>query len=405
MTRHLRIVDEVDAARPRTRGDCEAIERPCPFVGCRYNNYLHVNGLNVKLTWPDLEPDEVDPEKSCALDVADRGGASLYDVGEIMRLTRERARQIEGDAVRKIKGERGSTLREFVDAPDEDAARATSTRSTRFSPAPPVVEEAEPEAEEPPVRVSFFAESESADEQVCDAVWTMFARDSNNRGISCRSANSIRVSKERAQRAHAWKTMPRRPDGTSAIVIAAYQRLSVALGREPKVREIQREPGLVGKTYNNIYMTMSNLRKKGRLVAPVVEPAPQPAVEEEPMARGEFSQTVYDTYQRLATELGCPPRATHIFTALGAEQAKSVANVNMALRRLRHAGRIPALEKPLKPGTVPRAPSTAMVIAKKAPPTAPSGSALDMLRVELEAAERRANALREAIDILERSVA
>jgi len=39
---------------------------------------------------------------SCVLDVADRHGATLEEVGEIMDLTRERIRQIEHNAMRKL---------------------------------------------------------------------------------------------------------------------------------------------------------------------------------------------------------------------------------------------------------------------------------------------------------------
>jgi len=76
--------------------------RPCPYVGCEYNLYLDVVGKNgsLKLNFPKLEPDEL--EETCALDVADRGGTTLEEVGNLIGTTRERARQIEDIAVRKI---------------------------------------------------------------------------------------------------------------------------------------------------------------------------------------------------------------------------------------------------------------------------------------------------------------
>ena len=54
--------------------------------------------------------------ESCALDVADRGGTTLEDVGAIMNLTRERIRQVEVKALARLEAlrEMGS-LREFVD--------------------------------------------------------------------------------------------------------------------------------------------------------------------------------------------------------------------------------------------------------------------------------------------------
>lgn len=83
-----------DHDRPRTRADCWQTERPCPFVGCRHHLYLDV-APNGSILWnfPDLEPDEL--ANTCALDVAEHGGATLENVGELMNITRERIRQVE----------------------------------------------------------------------------------------------------------------------------------------------------------------------------------------------------------------------------------------------------------------------------------------------------------------------
>ena len=40
--------------------------------------------------------------ETCALDVAERGGITLEEVGEIMNLTRERIRQLELSGLTKI---------------------------------------------------------------------------------------------------------------------------------------------------------------------------------------------------------------------------------------------------------------------------------------------------------------
>lgn len=86
---------------PQTRADCAQIARPCPFVSCRYHLYLDVSPKtgSLKLNFPDLEVWEL-PE-SCALDVADKGGITTDELGELMNITRERARQIEGHALSK----------------------------------------------------------------------------------------------------------------------------------------------------------------------------------------------------------------------------------------------------------------------------------------------------------------
>jgi hypothetical protein len=88
---------------PTFRGECEGGPRPCPLVGCCYNTYLVVkhNG-NITLTHPDRLPEDVPPDESCVLDVADQGYHTLDEVGRILGLTRERIRQIETSAVDKI---------------------------------------------------------------------------------------------------------------------------------------------------------------------------------------------------------------------------------------------------------------------------------------------------------------
>ena len=97
----------VGASRPRTRGECERGERPCPWVSCRHNLYLDVNANgSIVLNFPDIEDDEArdmrELRDTCALDVADRGGETLEGVGERMNFTRERTRQVEAMAVAKV---------------------------------------------------------------------------------------------------------------------------------------------------------------------------------------------------------------------------------------------------------------------------------------------------------------
>jgi hypothetical protein len=92
-----------DPDRPSSRGECKEGERPCPYVSCKHHLYLDVNPEtgSIKLNFPDLEVWEM--AETCSLDVADRGGITLEEVGEILNLTRERIRQVEVRGLLKLK--------------------------------------------------------------------------------------------------------------------------------------------------------------------------------------------------------------------------------------------------------------------------------------------------------------
>jgi hypothetical protein len=107
---------EIDYWRPETREECVDGPRPCPFVSCKHHLFIDVSPRTgaIKLNFPDLEV--WDMGESCALDVADRGGTTLEDVGAIMNLTRERIRQVEVKALAKLEALRDMmALREYVD--------------------------------------------------------------------------------------------------------------------------------------------------------------------------------------------------------------------------------------------------------------------------------------------------
>jgi hypothetical protein len=97
------IVQEIEAARPRSRAECASGPRPCMFISCKHHLYLDVNPEtgSIKLNFPDREIWELD--ETCALDVADRGGITLEEVGTIMNLTRERIRQVETRGLLKLR--------------------------------------------------------------------------------------------------------------------------------------------------------------------------------------------------------------------------------------------------------------------------------------------------------------
>ncbi len=107
-------VEEIE--HPTVRNDCVGGERPCPFVSCKHHLYLDVSARTgaIKLNFPDLEVWEM--AETCALDVADRGGTTLEEVGAIMNLTRERIRQVEVKGLAKLAALRDmTTLRDYVD--------------------------------------------------------------------------------------------------------------------------------------------------------------------------------------------------------------------------------------------------------------------------------------------------
>jgi len=96
--------------RPLTRAECRSMERPCPFVSCSHHLYLDTNPHSgaIKLNFPHLEVWEM--AETCSLDVADRGGITLEEVGAILNLTRERIRQVEVRGLSKIKSQTGTDL-------------------------------------------------------------------------------------------------------------------------------------------------------------------------------------------------------------------------------------------------------------------------------------------------------
>jgi Sigma-70, region 4 len=145
---------ETDYYKPRARGECVDGPRPCPYVSCQHHLYLDVSARTgaIKLNFPDLEVWEMN--ESCALDVADRGGTTLEDVGAIMNLTRERIRQVEVKALAKLEALRDmASLRDYIDE--------GPVGKRRLPVLAPVVDEEEDEDE-------FEADEADADEADAD---------------------------------------------------------------------------------------------------------------------------------------------------------------------------------------------------------------------------------------------
>ena len=115
LNRGKELYPEMDYWKPTSRSECKDMERPCPYVSCKYHLYIDVHPVrgSIKLNFPDLEVWEM--TETCALDVADRGGITLEEVGEIMNLTRERVRQVETAGLSRLQEFRGvDKLKDYV---------------------------------------------------------------------------------------------------------------------------------------------------------------------------------------------------------------------------------------------------------------------------------------------------
>ena len=100
--------------RPKSRGECANVARPCPYVSCKYHLYIDVNPNtgSIKVNFPEREVWEL--KQSCALDVAQQGGITLEEVGEILNLTRERIRQVEVRGLMKLREAGGEELLTYL---------------------------------------------------------------------------------------------------------------------------------------------------------------------------------------------------------------------------------------------------------------------------------------------------
>lgn len=93
--------------RPKTRGECADGPRPCPWVTCRMHLFTDVSPKSgsLKINFPgrSIEYTLRAMKDTCALDVADRGGITLEEVGDLVNVSMERARQIQEPALGKTR--------------------------------------------------------------------------------------------------------------------------------------------------------------------------------------------------------------------------------------------------------------------------------------------------------------
>lgn len=92
----------MDAERRREYARALNHCRPCIAVSCKYHLAIDVTDHgSLKLNFPDVPIEDM--RETCALDVADRGGVTLEEVGVHTGVTRERVRQLETVAMRTLR--------------------------------------------------------------------------------------------------------------------------------------------------------------------------------------------------------------------------------------------------------------------------------------------------------------
>ncbi len=119
-------IQSVGPSPPRVRADCIGGERPCPWFRCRYHLAVDVTPAGgLQFTWPGLDLDDV-PE-TCALDIADRGAATLDRIAAALNMAPTRVQQLELGALLRLQAKMPRLVGEAPNRPpasasDEDAA-------------------------------------------------------------------------------------------------------------------------------------------------------------------------------------------------------------------------------------------------------------------------------------------
>jgi hypothetical protein len=82
-----------------TRGACRRLQGPCPHAVCRFNlTSERRDNRGAKSSQYQLPV----VHETCALEAADHGGMTLEEIASRLSLTRERVRQIELGALKKL---------------------------------------------------------------------------------------------------------------------------------------------------------------------------------------------------------------------------------------------------------------------------------------------------------------
>ncbi len=132
-------------------------------------------------------------------------------------------------------------------------------------------EELEPEESDALGSGSFFGDGERADELACKAIWNMFAKASNARGIDCRSPQSVGASaarqrNEKEEEETMKDEVPKKRGAMLELALAGYKELEHRHGRAPTVRELFDHMGEeTAVSVQNVRMTLKRLVKKGQI--------------------------------------------------------------------------------------------------------------------------------------------
>ena len=107
--------------RPRTRRGCP--KGPCPHVACRFHLWtdrcLDGHGAVVDLKETALFGDRA---HTCTLHEIARGPKTLEEIGGLFDLSRERVRQIEADALARLRDADPGVLRELLSAVNDQTS-------------------------------------------------------------------------------------------------------------------------------------------------------------------------------------------------------------------------------------------------------------------------------------------
>jgi hypothetical protein len=224
---HLRLLGEdiEPYERPVTRADCADIPRPCPYVGCKHHLYLDVNRDtgNIRVNFPDRDPDKMPANGSCVLDITDEGSVTLEQAGAYINLTRERIRQVEAAGLDKLRNPRlsedGAQARVLHSFAGHQSSHGQSPLAEEMSESTTGEEDTNDDVRAHVPELPHIGDSSVSDEQYATAIvniWAHWKRDRDaeasgelnvvaGRYVSdrhVRAMNAIRAS---------WKTKKRAP--------------------------------------------------------------------------------------------------------------------------------------------------------------------------------------------------